>query len=315
MVKRLGMWLQLLLFVCAMACPLMHISAQDAPPLTPDQHGKHFDRIIIIVLENQNYDSARKDKFMSDVADKGVLFTNYKAIAHPSYPNYVALISGNTFGLGSDSQKNFPDDNQHRTIANLMEDWRNYAEEYPAKPGDPPYLGDSKGRYARKHVPFLSFVHVQQKSFKNVVSVDTHDVNNAFVTDIAAYKRDAAKNPLPRYMFYSPNLDDDGHDPAWRPSKGLKKASEWLQKFLDTWLKLDDKLKGTLVVITYDEAEGSNRENRIYTVFLGDMVKAGMKVDKEYSHYSLLRTVEDNWGMPTLNSGDAGAGPIVDIWK
>jgi hypothetical protein len=68
-------------------------------------------------------------------------------------------------------------------------------------------------------------------------------------------------------------------------------------------------------VITYDEAEGSNRENRIYTVFLGDMVKAGMKVDKEYSHYSLLRTVEDNWGLPTLNSGDSGAGPIVDIWK
>jgi len=293
-----------------MAWPGTILNSKPAAVPSPADHGKHFDRVLIVVLENENFTSAMKDKFLTDLGDKGALFTNFKGVAHPSYPNYLALIAGNTFGVHSDSQKNFPDDDQHRTIANLMEDWKNYAENYPAKPGDPnPFLGGSKGRYARKHVPFLSFIRVQQKSFHNVVSVDTHDVNNAFVSDIAAYKRDAAKNPLPRYMFYTPNLDDDGHDSS------LKVASEWLQKFLDTWLKLDDQLKGTLVIITFDESEGHEASNRIYTAFLGDMIKPKTKVDKEYSHFSILRTIEDNFGFSTLNSGDGGATPIDGIWK
>jgi len=294
------MFLTLLVFSAAVVVSPAH----SAP--APANHGKHFDRIIIIVLENQNYTSAMKNKFMSDLAQQGAAFTNFKGLAHPSYPNYLAMIAGSTFDVHSDSQKNFPDDDQHRTIANLMEDWRNYAEDYPVNPQ--PFLGGSKGRYARKHVPFLSFQRVQQKSFHNIVPVDTHDVNNAFVTDVAAYKRDAAKNPLPRYMFYSPNLDEDGHDTA------TTVAAESLQKFLNTWLKLDDKLKGTLVVITFDESEGHEKTNRIYTVFLGDMIKPG-PVNNEYNHYSVLRTIEDNFGLPTLNSGDGGATTITEIWK
>lgn len=288
----------------------------------PIDHGKHFDRVLIIVLENQNFLSAMKDKYLSDLAGKGALFTNFKGVAHPSYPNYLAMIAGSTFGVASDKQRQFKDDDQHRTIANLMEDWRNYAEDYPAKPDDlRPFLG-SRGKYARKRVPFLSFIRVQQKSFRNVVSVDTRDTNNAFVSDISAFKRDSTRNALPRYMFYTPNLDDDGHDPVLSPSKGLKKASEWLQKFLDTWLKIDDRLKGTLVIVTFDESEGNDESNRIYTLFLGDMIKPG-RIGTEYNHYSLLCTIEDNFGFSSLNTGDAqpteanstGCHVITEVWK
>ena len=52
----------------------------------------------------------------------------------------------------------------------------------------------------------------------------------------------------------------------------------------------------------------------IYTVFLGDMVK-NQTVDKEYNHYSVLRTIEDNFSLPQLNSGDANAAPITEAWK
>ena len=40
-------------------------------------------------------------------------------------------------------------------------------------------------------------------------------------------------------------------------------------------------MKGTLVVVTYNESEGNDKNDRIYTVFLGDMVKK-QTVDKEY---------------------------------
>jgi hypothetical protein len=239
------------------------------------------------------------------------------------------MISGSDFGthrpqVFSDNQRNFNDDAEHRTIADLL-NWKNYAEDYPASlTADKPFLGDRKGRYARKHVPFLSFREIQDKSFHNVVGVDTHAPNNAFVTDIGNFIADPQKHPLPEYMFYSPNMDDDGHDPTSNPQEGLKKAADWLRVFLTTWLHFDDKtwlpkdeqLKRTLVIITFDESEGNGRPERIYTVFLGAMVKP-QEVTAPYNHYSVLRTVEDNFGLEPIHkdSGDGIASPVTGIWK
>jgi hypothetical protein len=73
-------------------------------------------------------------------------------------------------------------------------------------------------------------------------------------------------------------------------------------------------MKGTLVIVTYDESEGDDKNDRIYTVFLGDMVKS-QTISKEYNHYSVLRTIEDNFSLPQLNSGDANAASITEAWK
>ena len=290
---------------------------------------KHFDHVLIVVLENQNYESAITNDLLKSLAQKGANFTNFGNLYHYSYPNYLAMIAGSDFGIHrpqllSDNQRTFNDDSEHRTIADLL-NWKNYAEDYPASPTAPgAFLGDRKGRYARKHVPFLSFRGVQAKTFHNVVAVDTHARENAFVTDIGSFIADPQKHPLPEYMFYSPNLDDDGHDPTSNPQAGLKKAADWLRVFLTTWLHFDDKtwlpkdepLKRTLVIVTFDESEGNNKPERIYTVFLGAMVKP-QEVPAAYNHYSVLRTIEDNFGLDPIhkNSGDGTASVITGIWK
>jgi hypothetical protein len=74
------------------------------------------------------------------------------------------------------------------------------------------------------------------------------------------------------------------------------------------------EMKGTLVIVTFDESEGDDKNDRIYTVFLGDMVKH-QTIGKEYNHHSVLRTIEDNFSLPQLNSGDANAEPIAEAWK
>ncbi len=290
---------------------------------------KHFDHVLIVVLENQNYDSAIKNDLLKSLAQKGANFTNFGNLYHYSYPNYLAMVAGSDFGthrpqLLSDNQRTFNDDTEHRTIADLL-NWKNYAEDYPASPtSQRAFLGDRKGRYARKHVPFLSFREVQNKTFHNVVGVDTHDPHNAFVSDISGFIADPQKHPLPEYMFYSPNLDDDGHDPTSNPQAGLKKAADWLRVFLTTWIHFDDKtwlpkddaMKRTLVVITFDESEGSGTPERIYTVFLGAMVKP-QEVSTSYNHYSVLRTIEDNFGLDPIHktTGDGAAGVITGVWK
>src|SRR5713226_3603329 len=274
--------------------------------------GKHFERVLIVVLENQNYSSAMSNEFLARLATKGTSFTNFKNLYHPSHPNYLAMIAGNSFGMHSDHQINLPNDAQHKTIADFL-DWKNYAENYP--PHVHPYLEADEGKYARKHVPFLSFEKIQKEGYRNVVSVDTKDPHNAFVADVEMFRKDAKKFPLPRYMFYTPNMDDDGHDPFYNHGKGLQKASRWLETFFRTWFPWDQKeMKGTLVIVTFDESEGDEKDERIYTVFLGDMVK-NRTVDKEYNHYSVLKTIEDNFGLPPLNSGDMNAAPITEAWK
>jgi hypothetical protein len=292
-------------------------AAPQAPALTPAlaqapvvSAGKHFDRVLIIVLENQNYTSAMKDPFLAQLAQMGASFSNFQALMHPSYPNYLAMVAGSTFGIQSNDQVTLPNDNSHRTIGDFL-DWKNYAEDYPSEPQ--PFLGD-RGKYVRKHVPFLSFAKIQQEGFRNVVSVSPKDPHNRFVADVEDFRSDPKKHPLPRYMFYSPNVDDDGHDPVLQPGRGLKKASSWLNQFLKDWFPLDEKMQGTLVIVTFDESEHFEKTERIYTVFLGDMVKSG-EITKTYTHYSVLRTIEDNFGLLPLNSGDGDAQPITEVWR
>src|SRR5882762_7885942 len=131
------------------------------------------------------------------------------------------MIVVSSFGTRSDHQISFPHDAEHRTVADLL-DWKNYAENYPS--GVQPYLESSKGKYARKHVPFLSFEKIQKESYGNVVSVDTKDPHNAFVTAVEMFRKDPKKFPLPRYMFYTSNLDDDGHDPSTSPRRDCKRG-------------------------------------------------------------------------------------------
>ena len=278
----------------------------------------HFDRVLIIVLENADYEVASKDKNLADLAAQGASFTNFHALFHPSYPNYLAMVAGTDFGTHrrgrylADNQVNFPSDAVHRTIADRLIasglDFKQYAEELPNATCpwnfSSQHVSDKRGNYARRHVPFLSFREVQQKWCDRVIRVDSSKSDNYFVQD--------ARKGLVAYSFYTPNLNHDGHDTS------AQTAGAWVKKFLnDTFT---EKLRQrTLVVVTFDES-GGNADNRIYTLFLGDMVKPANQQDpkalaKFYNHYSVLRTIEDNFGLEPLTANDRNAQPITGIFK
>ena len=278
----------------------------------------HFDRVLIIVLENVDYEVASQDKNLADLAADGASFTNFHAMFHPSYPNYLAMVAGTDFGIHrrgrllADNQVNLPADAAHHTIADRLItaglDFKQYAEELPE--GTCPWnyssqhVAEKRGNYTRRHVPFLSFREVQSKWCDRVIRVDSSKSDNFFAQD--------ARKGLVAYSFYSPNMNHDGHD------TNVKVAGAWVKKFLDD--TFPEKLrKGTLVVVTFDES-GGNADNRIYTLLVGDMVKPANRQDPKalamhYTHYSLLRTIEDNFGLEPLTANDRDAAPITDIWK
>ena len=279
---------------------------------------RHFDRVLIIVLENTDYELAIQDKDLADLAARGASFTNFHALFHPSYPNYLAMVAGTDFATAlrgryfGDNQINFPNDAEHHTIADRLIaaglDFKQYAEELPG--GTCPWnvmgvhVAERRGNYARRHVPFLSFRAVQEKWCDHVVGVDSGKSDNFFAQD--------AKKGLVAYSLYTPNMNHDGHD------TNVQVAGAWAKKFLDE--TFPEKLrKGTLVIVTFDES-GGNRDNRIFTLFLGDMVKPASEQDpaalgKRYTHYNVLRTIEENFGLEPLTSNDRVAEPITGIWK
>lgn len=290
---------------------------QQGAPWLP---GRQFEHVLVIVLENQDYDAVMSHDYFRALAGRGALFTHYNGLFHPSYANYLALIGGRYFGTIKDDQKDIPA--SERTIADLLEarglTWRQYAEGYPG--GCYTGASASGSLYERKHVPFMSFQSITKNPARcnNVVPAREFDRNN-----------------LPTFALYSPDMCHDGHDicgTVFAQAKGwlgaipganrvgfanrqLDQAAAWLQAFLEPLLADPQVMKDTLVVVTFDESQDA-AHNHIYTVFLGDMVERGAVVDACYDHYNLLRTIEDNFALGTLGAEDAKSIPIVTgAWR
>jgi phosphoesterase family protein len=278
----------------------------NCPPVTASlERRQRFSSVLIIVLENQDYADVIADPYFASLAERGASFSDFHGIFHPSYANYLAMVSGRAYRTFGDHQRNLDDP----TIADQLEaaahiqdgrpPWRNYAEGYPGGC----MLGPGTGRYVRKHVPFLSFTSIQRspERCRNIVPGTDFDGGDASL--------------LPRYMFYSPDLDDDGHDPPFDRPAGLLKASRWLERFLEPQLQNREFMRQTLTIVTFDESAATWRpdDNHIYTVFLGAMVKPGT-YPRSYNHFNVLRTIEDNFCLEPLAEGDGCAAPI-DVWK
>ncbi len=62
-----------------------------------------IDHVILIVMENHSFGQViGPAPYVTDLARRCGLATNYWAVSRPSLPNYLALTSGTTFGLRID---------------------------------------------------------------------------------------------------------------------------------------------------------------------------------------------------------------------
>jgi len=280
---------------------------------------KAFDRIFIIIFENEHRTTVMANDYMKGLAARGINLSNYFGVAHPSQPNYVAAIAGLPLVDGDKCPSNLPQTN----LVDLLEakgvSWKAYMENLPEsdQPKDQAVCVSKDGLYFRKHNPFISFNNIRNNPNRLSKIVNAKQL-----------EMDIKKNALPQYSWYTPNIQNDGHSipddfQPNHPERNVNFLAHYLEGFLEPLLKNSKFIKGTLIAVIFDESFQSH-DNQVYAALLGDMVEAGTVQSEHYTHFSLLRTVEENFQLDTLNRMDLnarwfrflwGLEPLIDKWE
>lgn len=197
---------------------------------------KLFERVVVVMLENTMRAAALENEYLNELRKKGVFLTNSQGVTHPSQPNYLCMVSGDTMRIADDDNHyvlgfhGFPTHPGYSlaNVADLMEahniSWKCYAEnltddykaqlpdsleKYMAYIKDKPHHSDAGFEgwpkedfpFTRRHVPFLSFPGIVANPERLAKVVNAQ----------AEFEKDLKNGELPHYSFYVPNLLNDGH--------------------------------------------------------------------------------------------------------
>ncbi len=249
-------------------------------------------------MENKEYGSvigSSDAPYENGLAKRFGLSTGSYAVAHPSLPNYLALLGGSTFGITSDCTsctvhaRNLIDQLDGAGIS-----WKAYMEGLPS----PCYQGPSAGDYAKKHDPFLYFDDIAGDGDRC-----------SHVVPLTQLTVDLARGALPRFAWITPDLCHDTHD------CGVATGDRFLAGLVPSLQRAMGP--DGLVFLTWDEGVtdagccGSPGGGHIATIVVGSAVRAGARLAGPFSHYSILRTIEAVWGLPPLRQAGCSCTQIM----
>lgn len=192
-------------------------------------------------------------------------------------------------------------------------------------------VASATDQYATRHNPFMYFHSV----IDDQASCDSHVVNlEKLPADLGSV--DSTAN----YTFITPSLCHDGHDSPCANGEpgGLTSINVFLQQWVPQILASPAFQKDGLLIITFDESNGVTSDSsaccgegpgpntllpgllgpgggKVGAVLLSPFIKAGTVTTTAYNHYSMLRSVQDIFGLAYLGyagaSGQAGFGSDV----
>lgn len=291
--------------------------------------------LFVLVFENNDLLRVLAQPYMAALAQAGALLTDSHALSAPSQINYWAMTGGSTFGYATDADVDLPYSSVFDSLDRAAVPWKVYMENYPGAcyagqarcPGggrghhrhrhygqqqQDCSLSDSRAEgtvgYVRKHNPAISYDSVRKDPARC-----------ARIVPAAQLHVDLLRGEVPDFALYVPNVYNDGHDTT---------AGYTDNYLLQTWAPLfTDRnfMRDRTVVLTYDEdasgqvvpaSETQQQTGRIYTALFGPRIRPKTTVDHKFTHYGLLRTIEDHFGLQSLGRQDATARPLdPNLWR
>jgi phosphatidylinositol-3-phosphatase len=258
-----------------------------------------LDRVIIVVMENKSYDVARIQAYTTTLQAQGATFARSFATSHPSQPNYLSLFAGWDINVVSDAcpapGSPYSLENLGHALESSGRTWKAYSENL-AVAGSTACSYDgtaSTGLYVRKHEPWTYF----------------NNVNHANERPYSELAADIAANTLPNLVYVIPNNCHNTHNSS-TPGCNTAAGDLWLSTALPPLIGALGP--NGLLILTWDEDDSASG-NHILTIFLGPKVVPGFVSNVSVSHYSVVRTISDAFGLAPFNQA-AVASPITDVW-
>ncbi|HEX2664329.1 MAG TPA: alkaline phosphatase family protein [Candidatus Acidoferrum sp.] len=287
-----------------------------------------YDHVFLLIMENENYNQVIGNQYapiLNALAEDYGLATNYRGVADPSEPNYVAMLGGDFFGINSDDPYWFPGhtvsaDNLMSQLEGAGRTWRGYFQNMPY-PGYRGYcypdkcngIPDADTQYVSKHNGIVNFADLQTPA----------ELGRMFpYTQLLA---DLASGAVPNFSYIVPDECHDMHGaPPWcvdSDNTGTVQQS-WLiaqgDKFAGSVVNLITSSSiwetgNNAIVVTFDE--GNTVSSQVATIVITNHGPRGVTDNTSYNHYSLLASLQQTFGLECLvNSCAATAmAPLFGI--
>jgi phosphatidylinositol-3-phosphatase len=256
-----------------------------------------FRHVLVVVLENKERAEIVGNPAaptFNALARRYATLSNYDAVAHPSLPNYLALVSGSTHGIHSDCTSCVV---HAPSLADTLEraglTWKTYAQGLPY----PGFDGAWNGAYAKKHDPFLYFSDVASSARRR-----------ANIVPLRRLRGDAVAGRLPSFALVVPDQCHDMH------SCPIATGDRWLRENVVPLLHLRSLARSVVFVVFDEGTTALGGGGHVAALALGPRVRPHSTSAGATSHYGLLRTIETAWSLPHLGLS-ADTPPIEGIWR
>ena len=231
-------------------------------------------KVLVFMVENHSLGQMRAGMPRTYAfASRHAYATGYRAIRHPSLPNYIAIAAGSTMGVADDgdpSAHHLRGNNVFRQALRSGHTAKVYAESMPRR-----CALTNRGRYAVRHNPWTYFSGPRDRA-----ACRRYDVNARRLA------RDSAAGALPNVGFVIPDVIDDAHDGT------LAQADAWISRQIGILTAGPDWRAGRLAVVVSADEDDRHSGNRVLTL-VATRAQAPRVVRRPLSHYSLTGFLED----------------------
>jgi len=285
--------------------------------------GTYFDYFVIILMENHNLcdlyahnppcNPPGTATYMTSLADQYAISRNYHyGNVNPSLPNYLAISGGTDFGCANYdgtphsnactnaawAAQNFVDLFEG---ANPSLTWKAYMQDMPTNPGDCTNGDSDSGNYVVRHNPFQYYSDIRNtpaRCSRVVPSGPNSGSDATFLSNLGSTS--TASN----FMWLTPNNCNNMH--SCSIGTGDTYLSNLVPQILNSNIFTTQR---ALLALVFDEGYS----NPTWASFAGPVSKTAYTSSTYYDHYSLLKTIESNWGLPSLTSNDGNAAAMSEF--
>ena len=311
--------------------PINSLSPLDFPAFAST--GLHYSsHIVFIIMENHPLSSVTCSgcaPYMMSLSNSYANSTNYvgpvSSSWNPSLPNYLGLLSGQTWGCTSDL---FPDSGCTTSPwtcsrpCNIVDrfstagiSWKGYMEGMPGSNICNSNGGSDGGtKYVAHHNPFVYFGNIVNNSTRCPLVVPSGSSGGAtscgtpVTASVISNLVSDLNGTAPNFSWVTPNVIDDSHNCS------VQQANSWLSVVVPAILttKTFETDASATIVVTFDEpTTGIYGTTTVYFVVAGPGAKLHHPSSTKFTHLNWLATIESNWSLGCLVSGNDCSAAVM----